>query len=165
MPDESWYRVRVEKFDKDKACVICVDFGNGITVDKRELRPLSPKLSSAPIQAKECKMAYIQVPAVGEDYGEEAAEFFYNMSWGKDLLASVESKEGDKTMVGLGDGTDLFNASMVEAGFGIVPQSVRVTEPRKLNMVKALREKEAEARNARVGRWQYGDFRDHESDF
>jgi len=164
MPDNMWYRVKVEKFEKEKACVVCVDFGNGITVNKKDLRPLSPKLASAPIQAKECKLAYLHVPSVGEDYGSEAAEFFYNMSWDKDLFASVEYKEGDKSFVGLGDGVELFNALMVDAGYGIVPKNVRVTEPRKQKMVAGLREKENAAKAARVGRWEYGDFRDHESD-
>jgi len=160
MPDDKWYRVKVEKFDKGKACVVCVDYGNGITVDSQDLRPLSPKLASAPVQAKECRMAYIEVPSVSEDYGEEAAQFFYDLSWGKDLLASVEYTEGDKSFVGLGDGEELINAKMVEAGFGVVPKNIRVNEARKENMIKTLRSHEASARKARRGRYEYGDFRD-----
>ena len=162
MPDDAWYRVKVAKLEKNDASVVCVDFGNGITIDKSELRPLSAKLAAAPIQAKECKLAYLQIPNLEEDYGDEAAEFFYNLAHEKNLLASVEYIENGISYVGIGDGDQLINLQMVEAGFGIVPRNVRPNDARKQQLVKALSEKENEAKGRRVGRWELGDFRDDE---
>lgn len=160
MPDNTWYRVRIEKFDKNSACVVCVDFGTGNTVNKNDLRPLSAKLASAPIQAKECHLAFLEIPSVGSDYGEEAAELFYNLVWGKNLLASLEYKEGEKHFVALLDGDDLINAKMAEAGFGVVPLNVRPRDQKKQNFVNTLKKYEEEAHRNRRGRWELGDFRD-----
>jgi len=161
MPDNRWYRVRVDKIDKNRASVVCIDYGTGATVDREDLRPLSSKLASAPVQAKECSLAFLQIPSVGEDYGEEAAEVFYNLVWGKQLYASVEYTENNRSFVCLGDGNELVNVQMVESGMAVTP-SRKTTDPRKTNLLQRLRTKEAEARRAHLGRWEFGDFRDEE---
>jgi len=160
MPDNVWYRVKVEKIDKGNIGVVCVDFGMGITVDRSELRPLSPKLASAPIQAKECKLAYLQIPAIGEDYGEEAADYFEKLTSQKQLLASVEHIDGGISYISLGDEHSLINVQMVGAGYGVLSGNLRTDDPRKQKLIEECRKKETEARRNRVGRWELGDFRD-----
>lgn len=164
MPDDKWYRVKVEKFDKQKAMVICIDYGNGLSINTSDLRPLSSKLSSAPIQAKECHLAYLSSPTLHEDYGEDAENTFYNLSWGKDLLASVEYMEGTESFVCLGDGNTIFNHQMVESGYAYVSRNAKrkATNDRKQKLVAKLLEQEEEARKSRKGMWELGDFRDDE---
>lgn len=38
-----------------------------------QLRPLEPSVSSAPGLAHLCSLAYVKVPSLEEDYGQEAA--------------------------------------------------------------------------------------------
>jgi len=162
MPDNQWYRVRADKVDKNRVSVVCIDYGTGATIDRADVRPLSSKLASAPALAKECSLAFLQIPSVGEDYGEEAADVFYNLVWDKQLYASVEYTENNRSFVCLGDGNELVNVQMVESGMAVTP--VRKTDdPRKANLLQRLRAKEADARRAHLGRWEYGDFRDEET--
>ena len=158
--ENTWHRVRVEKVDKNKVSVVCVDYGNAFSLNGSELRPLSSKLASAPAQAKECSLAFLQIPGVDEDYGEEAADLFYSLTSKKALFASVESIENGRSLVCLGDGNELVNVQMVEAGMAIVPSRTQATDPRKKNLLQRLREKQNDARLARSGRWEFGDFRD-----
>lgn len=50
-----------------------IDYGNQEVVTYSQLRPLEPSVSSAPGLAHLCSLAYVKVPSLEEDYGQEAA--------------------------------------------------------------------------------------------
>lgn len=58
------------------------------------LRPLDPSVSS-PAQglAQLCSLAHIKVPELEEDFGQEAAEFLFEIVGNKDFLMKVEEKD------------------------------------------------------------------------
>jgi len=59
------------------------------------LRPLDPSVSAAPGLAQLCSLAYIKLPNLEEDFGQEAAEYLseLTLSSGKEFRAMVEEKD------------------------------------------------------------------------
>lgn len=59
------------------------------------MRPLDPSVSAAPGLAQLCSLAYIKLPNLEEDFGQEAAEYLseLTLSSGKEFRAMVEEKD------------------------------------------------------------------------
>lgn len=75
-----------------------------------QLRPLDPSVSAAPGLAQLCSLAYVKVPNLEEDFGQEAAEYLSELTLnsGKEFRAKVEERDtsGGKAK-GQGTGTVL----------------------------------------------------------
>lgn len=108
---------------KDEFEVFYVDFGNQEKVPYSRLRPLDPSLSSAPGLAQLCSLAYIKVPSLEEEFGEEAAEYLSEctLNNSKELRVQVEERDSTGGKVrGQGSGTILAVTLVdVEAGSSI----------------------------------------------
>lgn len=88
-----------------------IDYGNQEIIPYSQLRPLDPSVSSAPGLAQLCSLAYIKVPSLDEDFGQEAAEHFSDMTLNssKELRAVIEDKDTSGGKVkGQGTGTVLI---------------------------------------------------------
>ncbi len=74
--DECWYRARVIKSSgKNQYDVEFIDFGNSDTVSGDDLKRLTSELLAFEPTAKLCSLAFIDVPKIGSEYGEEAAKY------------------------------------------------------------------------------------------
>lgn len=80
---------------KDKFEVFYIDYGNQEVVTYSQIRPLDPSVSSAPGLAQLCQLAYLKVPALEEDYGQEAAMYLseHTLSEPKEFKAVIEDKD------------------------------------------------------------------------
>lgn len=95
---------------KDKFEVFYIDYGNQEAVTYNQLRPLDPSVSSAPGLAQLCQLAYLKVPDLEEDYGQEAAmHLSENTLNGKEFKAIIEERDTSGGKVkGQGTGTVLL---------------------------------------------------------
>lgn len=80
---------------KDQFEVFYIDYGNQEVVPYSHLRPIDPSVSAAPGLAQLCNLAYIKVPDVEEDFGQEAAEYLseHTLSSTKEFRAKVEERD------------------------------------------------------------------------
>lgn len=73
--DNKWYRASVLRtIGKGQIEVEFVDFGNVEVVNGDDLKKLPPSLLQYEPQAKLCKLAYIKVPPIEKDFGQEAGK-------------------------------------------------------------------------------------------
>lgn len=116
---------------KDVFEVFYIDYGNQETVPYSQLRPLDPSVSSATGLAQLCTLAYVKVPNLEEDFGQEAAEYLSacTLNSSRELRAMIEDRDTSGGKVkGQGTGTVLIvtlvdveasssiNAAMLEVG-------------------------------------------------
>lgn len=75
--------------------VFYIDYGNQEAVAYSQLRPVDPSVSAAPGLAQLCSLAYIKIPNLEEDFGQEAAEYLSELTLnsGKEFRAKVEEKD------------------------------------------------------------------------
>lgn len=95
--------------EKDSFEVFYIDYGNQEVVTYSQLRPIEPSVAAAPGLAQLCTLAYIKVPEVEEDFGQEAAEYLSDLLLGsKEFRAKIEDKDASGGKVkGQGTGTVL----------------------------------------------------------
>ncbi|XP_057749157.1 ribonuclease TUDOR 1 [Arachis stenosperma] len=186
LADKSWYRAMIVngprgavQSPQDKFEVFYIDYGNQEEVTYSQLRPLDPSVSAAPGLAQLCSLAYMKVPNLEEDFGQEAAEYLSELTLGsgKEFRAKVEDRDasGGKTK-GQGTGTVLavtlvavdteisVNAAMLQEGLGRLEKRNRRDRREKQQALDNLEKFQAEAKTSRRGIWQYGDIQSDDED-
>ncbi|PWA71963.1 TUDOR-SN protein 1 [Artemisia annua] len=178
--DNSWNRAMVVsgprgtvQSSKDKFEVFYIDYGNQETVTYNQLRPADPSVSSAPGLAQLCQLAYLKVPSLDEDYGQEAAVHLSESTLAepKEFKAVIEERDTSGGKVkGQGTGNVLLvtlidekadtsiNAIMLKAGVARLEKRRRWEPKDKQLVLDELEKYQAEARTHRYGMWEYGDI-------
>ncbi|KAG5014400.1 hypothetical protein JHK82_020087 [Glycine max] len=184
--DKSWYRAMVVngprgpvESSNDMFEVFYIDYGNQEVVPYSQLRPIDPSVSAAPGIAQLCSLAYVKVPNLEEDFGEEAAEYLSELTLnsGKEFRAKVEERDtsGGKAK-GQGTGPVLavtlvavdsdisVNAAMLQEGLARLEKRNRWDRKERQQALDNLDPFQGEARTNRCGMWQYGDIQSDDED-
>ncbi|PRQ26700.1 putative micrococcal nuclease [Rosa chinensis] len=177
--DNSWNRAMIVnapraavESSQDEYEVFYIDYGNQEVVPFSQLRPLDSSLATAPGLAQLCSLAYVKVPSLEDNFGEEAAEYlseqtlsssikFRALIEGRDLSEGKVVKgqgTGPALMVTLEAGDDemSINAAMVREGLASLDK-----EKKFWKSSETLREFQDEARTYRRGMWEDGDIDAH----
>jgi len=178
--DNSWNRAMIVNVPRggvvqsttDQFEVFYIDYGNQEVTSYSRLRPLEPSLSSVPALAQLCSLAFIKVPNLEEDYGQEAAEYLSEstLNNSRELRAMVEDKDTSGGKVkGQGTGTVLLvdlvdaeaglsvNAAMLKEGLARLERRRRWESKERQSAIDNLEKFQEEAKKHHVGIWQYGD--------
>ncbi|KAE9608620.1 putative micrococcal nuclease [Lupinus albus] len=186
LADNSWYRAMIVntprgpvESPKDKFEVFYIDYGNQEEVAYSQLRPLDPSVSAAPGLAQLCSLAYIKLPNLEEDFGQEAAEYLSDLTLnsGKEFKAMVEDKDTSGGKVkGQGTGTVFavtlvaadseisINALMLQEGLARTEKKNRWDKRERQLALDNLENFQEEAKTSRRGIWQYGDIQSDDED-
>ncbi|KAK5991067.1 Staphylococcal nuclease domain-containing protein 1 [Cladobotryum mycophilum] len=172
--DGQWYRARVRANDRTakQAEVIYVDYGNSEKVAWSSLRALDQGqfgVQKLKAQAVDASLSFVQLPT-GADYFSEALGFIAEVTDGRRLVANFDFVDGKEnvsyiTLYDAKDGqlpglNDSLNKEVVASGFGMVPKKLKAWERSKAfeSYLKHLREVESQAKQDRLGMWEYGDI-------
>lgn len=184
--DNSWNRAMVVsgprglvQSTKDKFEVFYIDYGNQEVVTYNQLRPLDASVSSAPGLAQLCQLAYLKVPTLEDDYGQEAAMHLSEstLSGPKEFRAVIEERDTSGGKVkGQGTGNVLLvtlidpesdisiNASMLQGGLARMEKRRRWEPKERQVAMDELDKYQTEARTKRLGMWEYGDIESDEDE-
>jgi len=184
--DNSWNRAMIVNAPRDGVQspneefeVFYIDYGNQEIVPYSRIRPLDSSISGAPGLAQLCSLAYMKVPDLEEDYGQESAVCLseHLLSTPQEFRAIIEDRDfsGGKAK-GQGTGTVLMvtlipaegeisiNAAMLQDGLArLEKRRMRESPSRKVAMDE-LEVYQTEARSKRLGMWEYGDIQSDDED-
>ncbi|KAK8138314.1 hypothetical protein PG984_001694 [Apiospora sp. TS-2023a] len=173
--DGQWYRAKIRSNDRTAkvAEVVYIDYGNSEKISWSNLRPLNqPQFTTQKLkaQAVDAVLSYIQLPTA-PDYFRDAIDFIADVTDGKTLVASfdfVDNKEGlsyitlfdSKSSTNKGTFTDSVNKEVVANGHAMIPKKLKNWErgPTSVEILTKLREVESQAKQERMGMWEYGDI-------
>ncbi|KAK7924016.1 nuclease (SNase-like) [Apiospora marii] len=172
--DGQWYRAKIRSNDRTAkvAEVVYIDYGNSEKISWSNLRPLNqPQFTTQKLkaQAVDAVLSYIQLPTA-PDYFRDALDFIADVTDGKTLVASfdfVDTKEGlsyitlfESKSSGKGTFTDSINKEVVANGHAMIPKKLKNWErgPTSVEILSKLREVESQAKQERMGMWEYGDI-------
>ncbi|KAI3365245.1 hypothetical protein L3Q82_010339, partial [Scortum barcoo] len=85
--DGTWYRAMVNGMSDDKVSVNFVDYGYSMTVEKRHIRSITPRLLTLPFQAIRCWLTGVE--PLGSEWSSEALLWFQTLVDGEQLTARV----------------------------------------------------------------------------
>ncbi|KAF5459553.1 hypothetical protein F2P56_019492 [Juglans regia] len=184
--DNSWNRAMIVNAPRvavestqDKFEVFYIDYGNQEFVVYSQLRPLDPSVSSASGFAQLCSLAFVKVPSLEEDFGQEAAEYLseHTLNGSKEFRAKVEERDTSAGKVkGQGTGTTLIvtlvavdaeisiNAAMLQEGLARLEKRKKWESKERQLALDNLEKFQEEARTARRRMWQYGDIQSDDED-
>ncbi|GFZ17287.1 TUDOR-SN protein 1 [Actinidia rufa] len=184
--DDSWNRAMIVnaprgpvESPKDRFEVFYIDYGNQEVVPYSELRPLGSSVSTAPGLAQLCSLAYMKVPGLEEDYGQEAAVRLseHTLNGPKEFRAVIEERDTSGGKVkGQGTGTILMvtlidtaanssvNAALLKEGLARMEKRRRWEAKDRQAAMDELEKYQAEARTKRLGMWEYGDIQSDDED-
>jgi len=171
--DGEWYRARIRSNDRAAkvAEIVYIDYGNSEKQPWSKLRPLDqPQFSPQNLkaQAVDIQLSFVQLPT-SPDYLSDAINFLYEATEGKQLVGSfdfVDTKENvsyvtlfDPKAKEASSATESINRQVILSGHAMVPRKLKAWERSKVfePVLKSLRGAETEAKNDRLGMWEYGD--------
>lgn len=173
--DGEWYRARVRSNDRTAkmAEVVYIDYGNSEKIAWSQLRALDqPQFSVQKLkpQALDASLSFIQLPT-GADYFADATGFIAEITEGKRLVGSfdfVDNKENLSyiTLYDTGSSNtlpgqnDSINKEILAHGYAMVPKKLKAWErsPAFAPYLKHLQQVESQAKQDRLGMWEYGDI-------
>ncbi|WVZ75211.1 hypothetical protein U9M48_023292 [Paspalum notatum var. saurae] len=183
--DNSWNRAmivngpRSVESPNDQFEVFYIDYGNQEVVPYSRLRPVDPSVSSSPALAQLCSLAFVKVPSLEDDFGQEAAEYLSEclLNSSKQYRAMIEERDtsGGKSK-GQGTGNVLIvtlvdaetessiNATMLEEGLARLERSKRWDTRERKTALQNLEEFQDKAKKERLRIWQYGDVESDEEE-
>ncbi|XP_074294378.1 ribonuclease TUDOR 2-like [Silene latifolia] len=185
--DNSWNRAMIVNVPRggiaqspnDEFEVFYIDYGNQEIVPYNRLRLLPPAVHSVPGLAQLASLAFVKVPSLEEDYGQEAAEYLseLTLSSSQPFNAVIEERDtsGGKAK-GQGTGTVLLvslvdeesssnvSAAMLKAGLARLEKRRRWDTKERKAAFDELEEYQQEAKTKRSGMWQYGDIQSDDED-
>ncbi|CAA3011936.1 staphylococcal nuclease domain-containing 1-like [Olea europaea subsp. europaea] len=184
--DNSWNRAMivnaprgVVESSNDKFEVFYIDYGNQEAVTFSQLRPIDPSVSSAPGLAQLCSLAYLKVPNLEDDYGQEAAFRLseHLLSSPKEFKAIIEERDTSGGKVkGQGTGTIFMvtlvdpeadvsiNATMLQDGLARLEKRRKWESKDRQLAMDELEKFQTEARDKRLRMWEYGDIESDDED-
>ncbi|PKA54817.1 hypothetical protein AXF42_Ash000652 [Apostasia shenzhenica] len=184
--DNSWNRALIVNGPRgpveslnDNFVVFYIDYGNQETVSYNRLRPVDPTVASSPGLAQLCKLAYIKVPDLDDDFGQEAAEYLSEctLNISKEFRAMVEDQDASGGKVkGQGTGNILIvtlvdveaetsvNAAMLQEGLARLERRRRWDKKERQAALDNLEEFQTKAKRERLKMWQYGDVQSDEDE-
>ena len=132
LDDAKWYRARIEKHVKaDKYSVFYVDYGNYDEVILDDIRKMPSKLIGIEPQARVSGLAYLNVPGLDHELGEEVATWLKNRIWNKPVEVNFVYQIKDKSYVVLRDLEEkdpkkTINSELIELGYAKLGTEVPV---------------------------------------
>jgi len=159
--DDSWYRGKITKVNKDKqeATVLYIDYGSSETISTSNIRvlPKDSELVKVKPTAVESKLAFITLHS--ENYVDEAQLLFVELVSDKDLEAKVEYIEGGIQHITLVDKTDNtnINQTLVRNGLAFVDTYYKKFD--EFKSIYPVYEKELQmAKMEKYNLWEEGDI-------
>ncbi|KAJ6676357.1 EBNA2 BINDING PROTEIN P100 [Salix viminalis] len=184
--DNSWNRAMIVnaprdgvESPRDKFEVFYIDYGNQEEVPYTHLRPLDQSVSAAPGLAQLCSLAYIKVPSLEDDCGQEAAQYISEntLNSSKEFRAKVEERDATGGKVkGQGTGPVVvvtlvavdseisLNAALVQEGLARIEKVRKWDSMERKVALENLEKFQDEARADRRGLWVHGDIESDEED-
>eukprot|EP00271_Cylindrocystis_brebissonii_P011331 TRINITY_DN2863_c0_g1_i1.p1 TRINITY_DN2863_c0_g1~~TRINITY_DN2863_c0_g1_i1.p1 ORF type:complete len:1029 (-),score=217.63 TRINITY_DN2863_c0_g1_i1:718-3804(-) len=163
--------------------VFYIDYGNQETVPLSRMRPVQNiALSSRDGLALLCQLAFVRVPGLEDDYGEEAIQFLGEEMVNRKFIAKVEERDVSAPKV-KGQGTGVvwhvtcvdaesaagkpplsINALILQEGLARVAKRERWEKPDRKSALDVLTEHQEVARKGRFNMWQYGNIDDDDDE-
>ncbi|CAK9002815.1 Ribonuclease TUDOR 2 (AtTudor2) (TUDOR-SN protein 2) (100 kDa coactivator-like protein) [Durusdinium trenchii] len=172
----AWFRAKILSIRTEAGVqnvhIRYIDFGNEQTVKMDMLRPMPDNLLSIPAVAQECSLAFIKVPTLEKDYGQEAAMFLSDLVFGKEVTVQTHDKgENGQLLVTMllpaAEGSDKEESVaelMLREGLGYVDanQVKYLKSAGDKKVAAGLREAQQHAHTSHLNLWRYGDPREED---